>query len=503
MLEMLFGIVAIVVLLAGMLVWVRLGQLANAQKLVLETIQLQLEEKHRAVLSSMHEGMTRQAESMTNAFGQQSDRLRNSLTESNDRLREGVAQAFDRLREAVAHELRDTRQVLDLARNSQTDAMQALQLSQTQSLAESREAILRQLAEISTAIQQRQDQARSDTVETVGRVLAEQGAAQQELLLTTLRQTTQQLTQSVGEQTQKVDERLEQISGKVSERLEEGFKKTNETFTSVMARLATIDEAQKKIDGLTTNVVSLQELLGDKRSRGAYGEVQLEHLVRNVLPEAAFRLQVTLSNGTRADCLLQLPEPTGKVAVDSKFPLENYHRMFGPDVTETERALAQRAFKADVKRHIDAIGDKYIVPGETSDGAVMFIPAEAVFAEIHAYHPELVQHAMSRRVWIVSPTTMMAVLNTARAVIKDVETRRQVHIIKDALGKLGREFERFDVRMKKLADHIRQAHEDALQVQITSDKISKRFTEIEHVRLDGENQQTLPEPVTSETGLLV
>ncbi len=170
-----------------------------------------------------------------------------------------------------------------------------------------------------------------------------------------------------------MDGRLEQIGGKVNERLDEGFKKTNETFVSVMARLATIDEAQKKIDGLTTNVVSLQELLGDKRSRGAFGEVQLEGLVRNILSPQAYEMQYTLPNGSRADCVLKLPEPTGMVAVDSKFPLENYHRMFDA-ASPAEKLVAERQFKADVKKHVDDISSKYIIPDVTSDGAVMFIP---------------------------------------------------------------------------------------------------------------------------------
>jgi DNA recombination protein RmuC len=149
-----------------------------------------------------------------------------------------------------------------------------------------------------------------------------------------------------------------------------------------------------------------------------------------------------------------------------------------------ERTVAERQFKANIKKHVDDIASKYIIPDVTSDGAVMFIPAEAVFAEIHAHHPEVVDYAMQKRVWIVSPTTLMAVLNTARAVLKDVETRKQVHIIKDELGKLGKEFGRFDERMKKLADHIRQAHEDAQDVRTTSQKITKRFDSIEKVDLD-------------------
>ena len=281
-----------------------------------------------------------------------------------------------------------------------------------------------------------------------------------------------------------IDQRLEQIAGKVNERLEEGFKKTNDTFVNVMQRLATIDEAQKKIDTLTGSVVSLQELLGDKRTRGAFGEVQLEAQVKNVLPPPAFEFQYTLSNGTRVDCVLKLPEPMGLLCVDSKFPLENYHRMVGPGSNDVERALAQRQFRADVRKHVDDIARKYILPNETAEGAVMFVPAEAVFAEIHAYHAEVVEYANAKRVWIVSPTTLMAVLNTARAVLKDVETRQQVHLIKDALARLAVEFSRFDDRLRKLADHIRQAHDDAQKIQITGDKISQQFQRIESAELE-------------------
>jgi len=227
----------------------------------------------------------------------------------------------------------------------------------------------------------------------------------------------------------------------------------------------------------------LQELLGDKRARGAFGEVQLEALVRNALPPNAFEIQSTLSNGTRADCVLKLPEPNGKIAIDSKFPLENYHGMFAQEANDLERAGAQKRFRQDLRRHVDAISGKYIIAGETSNGAVMFIPAEAVFAEIHAHHAEVVEYAMTRCVWIVSPTTLMAVLNTARAVLKDVETRQQVHVIKDCLGKLAIDFNRFNDRMRDLARHIKQAHDDVEKVQISSTKISQRFAQIEAVDL--------------------
>jgi DNA recombination protein RmuC len=177
--------------------------------------------------------------------------------------------------------------------------------------------------------------------------------------------------------------------------------------------------------------------------------------------------------------------------------------MFEQGISEADRFAAQRQFRADVRKHVDDIATRYIIDGETSEGAVMFIPAEAVFAEIHAYHGEVVDHAMQRRVWIVSPTTMMAVLNTARAVIKDVETRRQVHVIKDELSKLGKDFMRFEQRMKKLADHIRMAHQDAEEVRVSSDKIVRRFTQIEKVELDQPGdvrqlEQAWPEPEAPE-----
>ncbi len=304
----------------------------------------------------------------------------------------------------------------------------------------------------------------------------------------TLHRLQLQLAASLGETTDKlnarIDQRLEQISGKVNERLDEGFKKTNDTFVSVMQRLATIDEAQKKIETLTGSVVTLQDLLGNKQSRGAFGEVQLEALVRNMLPPAAYEMQYTLPNGLRVDCALRLPEPTGLVCVDSKFPLDNYRRMVARDANDVDRALAQRQFRADVKKHVDDISAKYIVPDVTSDGAVMFVPAEAVFAEIHAYHAEVVEYANARRVWIVSPTTLMAVLNTARAVLKDVETRKQIHVIREALGRLAVEFARFDERLHDLARHIRQAGEDVEKIQITGTKISQQFQRIESAELE-------------------
>lgn len=360
--------------------------------------------------------------------------------------------------------------------SQQTDRMQtqlaALQIAQAERLAETRETVTGQFGQFQTAMLEK---------------LIEQGRAEQSLLQDTLKHMTAQFSERAQQLSQTVDGRLNEISGKVAERLDEGFKKTNETFTSVMSRLAVIDEAQKKIEGLASNVVSLQEILGDKRSRGAFGEVQLEALVRNSLPPDAYVFQHTLRSGARADCVLILPEPTGTVCVDAKFPLENYSRMFDDTLPAAEREAARRQFKADVKKHVDDIAAKYIVEGETSDGAVMFLPAEAVFAEIHAYHADLVEHSQKKRVWLTSPTTLMAVLNTARAVIRDSETRRMAHVIKDELSKLAKDFARFDERMKKLASHIEQANKDVSEVRISSDKISRRFLQIERVELEYPN----------------
>ena len=325
--------------------------------------------------------------------------------------------------------------------------------------------------------------------------LTEQNRGNQTQIGESLKLASDQLSRSVDSLVQRVDTQLNQITGKVTERLKEGFKKTNETFVSVMQRLSTIDEAQKKIDGLASNVVSLQSLLGDKRARGAIGEVQLEDIVRNILPPNAYEFQCVLSTGVRVDCLLNLPEPTGSIGVDAKFPLENYKRLIDSEAQPATRDSAERQFRTDVRLHVDAIANKYIIPGETADGAVMFIPAEAIFAEIHGNHPELVEYAMKRRVWIVSPTTLMAILNTAHAVLKNVETRKQVHIIQQELAKLALDFSRFETRMGNLARHIKQASVDVDEVHVSTQKITKRFGQIHRVELDA----VASNPLLSET----
>ncbi|RKZ35798.1 MAG: DNA recombination protein RmuC, partial [Gammaproteobacteria bacterium] len=319
--------------------------------------------------------------------------------------------------------------------------------------------------------------------------------ALQETLQVGMQLDQQQVTEALGSRAdtlgkrmeslaESTDRRLKEISGEVEKRLAEGFEKTTATFTDIVKRLALIDEAQKKITELSSNVVSLQEILADKRSRGAFGEVQLNALVSNIMPPNSYAVQHTFSNGKVVDCALFLPAPTGTVAIDAKFPLESYRRMTDQALGEAERKAAERQFKQDVRKHIQDIASKYIISGETSDGAVMFIPAEAVFAEILAHHPDVVQESQSARVWMVSPTTLMAILNTARAVLKDEATRKQVHIIQEHLQYLAQDFTRFRKRMDNLARHIEQAKQDVDEVHTSAKKISSRFEKIEQVELE-------------------
>ena len=300
-------------------------------------------------------------------------------------------------------------------------------------------------------------------------------------------------SKSIAGLTESTDNRLKEISGQVEKRLTDGFEKTNQTFNDVIKRLALIDDAQKKITELSSNVVSLQEILNDKRSRGAFGEVQLQSLVSNIMPDSHYSMQSKLSNDKVADCILVLPEPTGKIAIDAKFPLESYKRMMDVEVADVDRKEATKQFARDIKKHITDIASKYIIPPETSDGAVMFIPAESVFAEIHGHYPELVEFAYQSKVWMVSPTTLMAILTTASAVIKDEQTRKQVHIIKEHLSALGKDFGRFQGRMDKLSSHIGQVSKDVDLVHTSAKKITSRFEKIERVDLTVEQQADLVE----------
>ena len=433
------------VLLTLLLLWLLWRM--NRQQRELHRLQQVLEEQSMTLLDSQdrarrelvdaiikgqvltQEGMHRSVNELQETLGQRQALLQRQLMLDSGNLKENLLERFEGVRKAVTESLADG------------------QLKQQEALGESLERISRQLRE-------------------------------------SLAESRSVLDKRVDRLTETTEARLKEISGQVEKQLSEGFEKTTETFARVLEHLSRIDEAQKRITELSASVVSLQEILTDKRTRGAFGEVQLEGLVRNLMPEGSFALQHTLSNGTRVDCILFLPEPSGNVPIDAKFPLESYQRMVDYDAPESEREQARRRFRQDIRKHVQDIAGKYLIPGETSEGAVMFLPAESVFAEIHAHFPQLVEEAQRVRLWLASPTTLMAILTTASAVIKDIATRRQVNVIQEHLRYLAADFDRFRERMDRLATHIRQAHEDAQQVNTSAKKISSRFVKIEKVELE-------------------
>jgi DNA recombination protein RmuC len=299
------------------------------------------------------------------------------------------------------------------------------------------------------------------------------------------------LTKHLQSLTEEIRNHLQSLTHQVNNRLTEGFEKTSTTFIDVVKRLAIIDEAQKKITELSQHVVSLQDILVDKRARGAFGEVQLASLIANVLPSAHYKLQYTLSNQKRADCILFLPEPTGNLVIDAKFPLETYQKLNNTDIQSIERKSLKQQFRQDLQKHIKDIAEKYIIPNETTDSAVMFIPAESIFAEVHTNYPEVIALSQRLKVWLVSPSTLMAVLTTARAVLKDDATRKQVHIIQKHLHSLADDFSRFEKRMDKLSKHIDMAHQDVSDVNTSAKKITQRFQKIESVQLEEEKVELI------------
>lgn len=316
--------------------------------------------------------------------------------------------------------------------------------------------------------------------DTYDKLLKQQSVLKSDVLQTLLQTLKHQHEQAAMSQkilSDTVNTRLVDISKEVNHKLQSGFEKNSEVFHNVIKRLSLIDQAQEKITSLSENVVALQDILTDKSSRGAFGELQLEQLIANVIPSKHYQLQAKLPNDRRVDCLLLMPKG-GHIAIDAKFPLENYQNQHTDNELKQKAAFAQ--FKIDVKKHIDDISDRYIIPGFSTEGAMMFIPAEAVFAHIHAHHSDLIAHAHKKKVWITSPTTLMAVLNTALSVIKDHSTREQIDIIKQHLSMLAKDFERFDKRMEQLAKHINQANNDVGLIQQSSTKITKRFVKIEN-----------------------
>lgn len=294
------------------------------------------------------------------------------------------------------------------------------------------------------------------------------------------------LTSDFNSMNDRIEARLNKIDDRVNERLDENFEKTNKTFQNVLERLARIDEAQKKIDSLSNDIVSLQTVLTDKKSRGIFGEVNLNQILSSVFGDKndkIYKTQYTLSTGVIADAIVFAPEPLGHVCIDSKFPLENYRYMLEKGISEDERKRREKLFELDVKKHIDAISSKYIISGETSSQAIMFLPAEAIFAEINAYHTSLINYAYERRVYVASPTTLMSLLTIIQAILVGMERDKYASVIHNELNKLGQDFMRYKDRWDKLSSHIETVSKDVRDIHITTDKITKRFDSISNVNI--------------------
>ena len=296
---------------------------------------------------------------------------------------------------------------------------------------------------------------------------------------------TKNINENFEKLSQKIENRLDAMNMKVEERLSKGFEETTKTFGNVLERLSKIDEAQKKIEALSSNVVSLQDILTDKKSRGIFGEIQLYQILSSVFGEKNDKLyqkQYKLSNGNIVDSIIFTPEPLGNIAVDSKFPLENYRKMYNNDLSQIERENARKDFVTDLKKHIDAISSKYIIKNETSEQAILFLPAEAIFAEINAYHTDIIEYAYKKNVRIASPTTLISVLTVIQVMMTNLERDKYANIIQQELEKLNVEFTRYRTRWDNLQKDIEKVSKDVKEINTTSNKISKRFTEISNAK---------------------
>ena len=310
----------------------------------------------------------------------------------------------------------------------------------------------------------------------------EQLKASQAELAGRLMQLSEDSRKSQAELTKAISDRMDAMTHRMGDSLKNSAENTAKSFGQIQTRLKVIDEAQGKIEKLGTDIVGLQDILSNKQERGKFGETQMNDLIRNTLPPNAYVLQATLSNGTHPDCLIKLPEPHGDIVLDSKFPLESYRALM--KASDQEKPACRKAFSVDVMKHVKAIADKYMIPGETSDQAMMFLPSEAIYAELHANFPDVVDKSHKERVWIVSPTTLMATLHTTRAVIKDAAIQEQAGLIQAEVGKMLEDVVRLDDRVGKLAKHFDQAERDIKDIQTSTSKVTKRATAITEVEME-------------------
>jgi len=324
--------------------------------------------------------------------------------------------------------------------------------------------------------QERQSREVSDAISAI--------SSQQSELSGRLLQMAEAQAATQAAQTKAFQERLDALSSRVGDNLRESSTKTAESLGKLQTRLTVIDQAQKNIAELSGQVVGLQEILANKQARGAFGQVRMEDLVRDALPPSAYEFQATLNNGKRPDCVIHLPNPPGSIIIDAKFPLEAYQALVRSE-DDDQKKIAGRAFRTATLKHVDDICSKYILPGETAESALMFLPSEAVYAELHASFPEVVQQSFRSKVWIVSPTTLMATLNTVRAVLKDAQMREQAHVIQREVMTMLDDVGRLQKRVADLRKHFGQAEKDINLIETSSEKIVTRGERIEQIQIEG------------------
>lgn len=301
----------------------------------------------------------------------------------------------------------------------------------------------------------------------------------QQQLFGGLTSVTEAQAQSQANMLKLMEQRLQNVTEMMNRNLTTSAKTTAASLGELQQRLKTIDKAQENITKLSGDVLSLQDILSNKQTRGAFGEIQLHDIVSKALPSDSYSLQHTLSNGKRADCLIHLPNPPGPIVIDSKFPLEAYEALRRAK-SDYELNDAARLMRTAVRTHIKAISEKYIIEGETADGALMFLPSEAVYAELHANFSELVREGFNARVWIVSPTTCMATLNTMRAILKDARMREQAGAIRKELALLYTDVDRLGTRVENLDRHFGMAAKDIAEIKISADKAGRRAQRLDN-----------------------
>ena len=337
-------------------------------------------------------------------------------------------------------------------------------------------------------------------------LLRKSGSASSEMLIGRLQQMAETqnhlqaaLAEQFRQQSKAIEERFDALSGRLREGLDLSSKESTVQLLALQERLAVIDSAQKNIGELSQQMVSLQDILSNKQARGAFGEIQLQDLIRSALPSELYEFQSTLSNGSRVDCLLKLHNPPGPIGIDAKFPLEHYEAIYLA-TNDLDRKSAEKAFAASVLKHINDISSKYIIDGETAESALMFIPSEAVYAQIHASHRAVIEEGYKKRVWIVSPSTLMATLHTIRAILRDVKMREQAHIIQKEVGILLGDVRRLDERVGQLQRHFEQSHEDLRQIRISTEKVTKRSENIENLQLEDAAPATIAPEIPKVSG---